>query len=310
MRRAILLVALGVAALALVVGAALATPPKKATTTLIDKQPSNAAVQGKMPYTFFFTRPEMLGNPNNPTGVRYHSDGKLLAKAPNGSGVILWGRGRWNPKSKTADGGGLYTIKDASGAVRARGIWRVTDFSSFEQFRGWWGMGPDFKEKGWQGPPGSASFSGFLTLKVSLKNQGDGTRVAWCLMPAVLERHPHVVNPDGHVSDGVSLTGGKFNFTEFREGEMAGPPYQGVMFYSTDPASDGYVLTSEGTTVRKTAAGSPTASATATPSATATVSPLPTSGGPSLFGTLALAAALALGGSGVVALAVLRQGLS
>jgi quercetin dioxygenase-like cupin family protein len=33
MRRAILLVALGVAVLALVVGAALATPPKKATTT-------------------------------------------------------------------------------------------------------------------------------------------------------------------------------------------------------------------------------------------------------------------------------------
>jgi hypothetical protein len=46
-----------------------------------DKQPSNAAVQGKMPYTFFFTRPEMLGDPNNPTGVRYHSDGKLFAKA-------------------------------------------------------------------------------------------------------------------------------------------------------------------------------------------------------------------------------------
>jgi hypothetical protein len=194
--------------------------------------------------------------------------------------------------------------------VTAQGSWRVTDFSSFEQLDGWWGMGPDFKEKGWQGPPGSASFSGFLTLKVSLKNQGDGTLVAWCLMLAVLERHPHVVNPDGHISDGVSLTGGKFNFTEFREGEMAGPPYQGVMFYSTDPASDGYVLTSEGTTVRKTAAGSPTASATATPSATATVSPLPTSGGPSLFGTLALAAALALGGSGVVALAVLRRGLS
>jgi hypothetical protein len=271
---------------------------------------SKAAAQEEPPYTFFFTRPEMLGDPNNPTGVRYHSDGKLLAKAPDGSGVTLSGKGGWNPDSKTAEGGGRYTIKDASGVVTAQGSWRVTDFSSFEQLDGWWGMGPDFKEKGWQGPPGSASFSGFLTLKVSLKNQGDGTLVAWCLMPAVLERHPHVVNPDGHVSDGVSLTGGKFNFTEFREGEMAGPPYQGVMFYSTDPASDGYVLTSEGTTVRKTAAGSPTASATATPSATATVSPLPTSGGPSLFGTLALAAALALGGSGVVALAVLRRGLS
>jgi hypothetical protein len=72
-------------------------------------------------------------------------------------------------------------------------------------------------------------------------------------MPQVLERHPHLTNPDGHVSDGISLTGGKFDFTNFKEGEISGPPYQGVMFYSTDPASGGYVLTPEGTTVRKSA---------------------------------------------------------
>src|SRR5215211_6793030 len=77
----------------------------------------------------------------------------------------------------------------------------------------------------------------------------DGTLVAWCLMPQVLKKHPHLVNPDGHVSDGISLTGGKFNYRNFREGEMSGPPYQGVMFYSTDPASGGYVLTPKGTTV-------------------------------------------------------------
>jgi hypothetical protein len=274
--------------------------------------PAEAAAQEGLPYTFFFTRPEMLGNPNNPTGVRYHSDGKLLAKAPNGSGVILSGKGGWNPYSKTAEGGGRYTIKDASGAVTARGSWRVTDFSSFEQLDGWWGMGPDFKEKGWQGPPGSPSFSGFLTLKVNLEGQGDGTLVAWCLMPEVLERHPHVVNPDGHVSDGVSLTGGKFNFTEFREGEMAGPPYQGVMFYSTDPASHGYVLTSAGNTVFKTAAGDSTAGATASPSATASASPtaLATTGGTSLVWPLAFVAALVLGGFGVGSLALLRRGLS
>jgi hypothetical protein len=218
-----------------------------------DKQPSNAAVQGKMPYTFFFTRPEMLGDPNNPTGVRYHSDGKLFAKAPDGSKVILTGKGGWNPKKDTAKGGGHYTIKGSSGEIKAKGSWRVTDFRSFEQLSGWWGMGPNFKEKGWQGPPGSSSFSGFLTLKVNLKNQGEGTLVAWCLMPQVLERHPHLVNPDGHVSDGISLTEGKFNFTEFKEGEMSGPPYQGVMFYSTDPASGGYVLTPEGTTVPRPA---------------------------------------------------------
>ena len=219
-----------------------------------DKQPSNAAVQGKMPYTFFFTRPEMLGDPNNPTGVRYHSDGKLFAKAPDGSKVILSGKGAWNPKTDAAKGGGHYTIRGSSGALKAQGSWRVTDFRAFEQLSGWWGMGPNFKEKGWQGPPGSASFSGFLTLKVSLENQGEGTLVAWCLMPQVLKKHPHLVNPDGHVSDGISLTGGKFNFKNFKEGEMSGPPYQGVMFYSTDPASGGYVLTPKGTTVRKKAA--------------------------------------------------------
>ena len=54
---------------------------------------SKAAAQEEPPYTFFFTRPEMLGDPNNPTGVRYHSDGKLLAKAPDGSGVTLSGKG-------------------------------------------------------------------------------------------------------------------------------------------------------------------------------------------------------------------------
>src|SRR5215213_459397 len=254
MKRTALLMAVGVTVLlALVVGAALATPPKQATTTPIAKQPSNAAVQGKMPYTFFLTRYEIHGNPNNPSWVRYHSNGKPFAKAPDGSKVFLSGKGEWNPKSKNAQGGGRYTIKDASGAVRAKGTWRVTDFSSFEYFSGWWGLGPDFKEKGWQGPPGSASFSGFLTLKVNLAGQGNGTLVAWCLMTEPLKRNPHLVNPDGHVSDGISLTGGKFNFTEFREGEMAGPPYQGVMFYSTDPASGGYVLTPEGTTVPRPA---------------------------------------------------------
>jgi len=220
-----------------------------------DKQPSKAAVQGKMPYTFFLTRYEMLGDPNNPSGVRYHNNGKPFANAPEGSKVILTGKGGWNPKKDTAKGGGHYTIKNASGAVKAHGSWRVTDFSSFEYFGGWWGLGNDFKEKGWQGPPGSASFSGFLTLKVNLAGQGNGTLVAWCLMDVALKRHPHVVNPDGHVSDGISLTGGKFNFKNFKENERGGPPYDGLMFYSTDPASSwGYVLTPDGHTVPKKSA--------------------------------------------------------
>ncbi len=135
---------------------------------------------------------------------------------------------------------------------------------------------------------------------MNLENEGDGILTAWCIMPGVSPK------PDDHQGDGISLTGGDFNFTDFKESEMS---FEGVMFYSTDPASSGYVLTSGGTTVRKTATVSPTASATASPSATATASPLPTSGGPSLLRPLALVAALALVGLGVSGLALLRRGI-
>jgi hypothetical protein len=47
------------------------------------------------------------------------------------------------------------------------------------------------------------------------------------------------------------LRGGKFDFTNFKENEMS---LEGVMFYSTDLASGGYVLTPEGTTVPRPAA--------------------------------------------------------
>jgi hypothetical protein len=80
-------------------------------------------------------------------------------------------------------------------------------------------------------------------------------------------------------------------------------------------ASKGYVLSSDGHTVRKAATASSTASATASPtaanpSATASASPLPTSGGPSLIWVFTLLAALVLVGSGVAALALLRRGFS
>jgi hypothetical protein len=258
------------------------------------------AAQADLPYTFFFTHYELLGDPNDPEGVRYHSDGKPFAKAPDGSKITLSGQGGWDPSSQTAQGGGQYTIEDASGKVTAKGSWQVTDFGSFEQLDGWWGMGPEFKEEGWQGPPGSASFSGFLTLNVNLENQGDGVLTAWCLMP-------DVPKPDDHQGDGISLTGDNLKFTDFSESEMS---YEGVMFYSTDPASDGYVLTSEGHAVRKTATTSPTANAIASPSATATASPLPTSGGPSAVWSLTLVVAVALVGSGIAVLVLLRRALS
>ena len=264
---------------------------------------SSRVAAKELPYTFFFTHYELLGDPNNPEGVRYHSDGQPFAKAPDGSKITLSGKGGWDPSSQSAQGGGRYTIEDASGRVTAKGSWQVTDFTSFEQLDGWWGMGPQFKEKGWQGPPGSTSFSGFLKLKVHLENKGDGVLTAWCLMPAVSK-------PDNHQGDGISLTGANFDFTDFSESEMS---FEGVMFYSSDPASKGYVLTSDGHTVRKTAAGDPMASATASPGASRRASPtaLATTGGPSLPWPLALvAASLALVGCGVGGLALLRRGLS
>jgi hypothetical protein len=266
---------------------------------------SKTAAQEEQPNTFFFTHYELLGDPNDPVGVRYHSDGQPFAKAPDGSKITLSGRGGWDPGRETAQGGGRYTIEDASGKVTAKGSWQVTDFTSFEQLDGWWGMGPGFKEEGWQGPPGSASFSGFLTLEVNLENQGNGVLTAWCVMPGVSPK------PDNHQGDGISLTGGGFDFTDFSESEMS---FEGVMFYSTDPASEGYVLTPDGHTVRKTSTTSSSASVTASPtagsSATASASPLPTSGGPSLVWPITLVAALVLVGSGVAALALLRRGFS
>src|ERR687890_1062573 len=91
-------------------------------------EPSNAAVQKKMPYTFFLTHYQLLGDPNNPDGVRYHSNGHPSAKAPDGSKVILTGKGAWNPKKDIAKGGGHYTIKGSSGALKSKGSWRGGGF--------------------------------------------------------------------------------------------------------------------------------------------------------------------------------------
>jgi hypothetical protein len=83
-----------------------------------------------------------------------------------------------------------------------------------------WGI-PGFVEKGWQGPPGSPSFSGFLELRVTLDGQGTGLLTAWCLMPGVPK-------PFGHVGDRISLTEGPFHFTDFTESEQT---LEGMMFY-------------------------------------------------------------------------------
>jgi len=207
-----------------------------------------SVVAQDLPYTFFLTRYEMDESMDTGTmeRVRYHSDGQPFAKSPDGSIVTMSGQGSWDPSTRRATGGGRYTITDPAGTVRAQGTWRATSFVAFDKLPGGWDM-PGLKEESWQGPPGSVSFSGFLKANVTLDNLGDGVLEMWCLMPGVAK-------PGDHESDGISLTGGAFNFTDYHDNEKAP---QGVMFYSTNPAEDGYVLTPDGTTRYR--AGAPAA---------------------------------------------------
>jgi hypothetical protein len=186
-----------------------------ATLFVVGRGP--AAQSNPLPFTFYITHYELLGDPNNPSGVRYSSNGTPFAKARDGSSITFSGQGAWDPASRVATGGGTYVIKNRRRTVRERGTWRATRFISFEMLSGWWGI-QNFKEEGWQGPPGSASFSGFLTLP----RHGTGVLRLWCLMPGVPK-------PKGHSSDGISFVGRNLKFTDFREQEKR---LEGVMFYS------------------------------------------------------------------------------
>ena len=190
-------------------------------------------------YTFYFTHYELIGVPNKPEGVRYHSNGQPFAKNRNGDTLALSGKGAWDPRGRRAVGGGTYAIKNSKGAVTAQGPWSVRDFISFQQMSGWWR--PGFKELGWQGPAGSVSFSGFLALTVNLQKQGNAVLVAWCLMPTV-------AMPGDHKGDGIMIAGPALTFTDYKDTEESA---EGVMFYSTDPASTGYKLDAHGRTILK-----------------------------------------------------------
>jgi hypothetical protein len=198
---------------------AAATVAVIAAALLLGRGP--AAQDTPLPFTFHLTHYELLGDMNNPSGVRYHSTGAPFAKARNGSTIAFTGRGAWDPASRRVTGTGGYVIKDRSGAVKAQGTWRADRFISFLQLPGWWGI-QNFKEEGWQGPPGSASFSGVLKLRVTLTGHGNGLLKLWCLMP-------EVPKPKGHVGDGLAFTSGQLRFTRFREQEKG---LEGVMFYS------------------------------------------------------------------------------
>ena len=197
---------------------AAATVALIAAALLADR--GQAAQSTPLPFTFYLTHYELLGDPKDPTGVRYHSNGRPFAKARNGSRISLAGRGGGDPATARATGSGEYTISGPRGALEARGAWRATRFISFLQLAGWWGI-PGFQELGWQGPPGSASFSGFLKVRVKLENRGAGVLTAWCLMPGV-------AMPGDHVSDGISLRGRRLRFTDYHGTERS---MEGVMFY-------------------------------------------------------------------------------
>ena len=197
-----------------------------AITAALLVENGQAAQSSPLPFTFYLTHYELLGDPNDPSGVRYHSNGRPFATARDGSRIILSGQGAWDPASARAMGGGEYTIRGPRGAVKTRGAWRATRLVSFLQLAGWWGI-PGFEELGWQGPPGSASFSGFLKVRVKLENRGAGVLTAWCLMPGV-------PMPSDHISDGISLRGRKFRFTDYHGTERS---MEGVMFYGPGTAA-------------------------------------------------------------------------
>jgi hypothetical protein len=184
-----------------------------------------AAQSTPLPFTFYPTHYQLLGDANDPTGVRYHSRGRPFAKARDGSRIILTGQGGWDPVSARATGGVQYTIRGPRGAVKTRGTWRVTRFISFLQLAGWWGI-PDFQEQGWQGPAGSASFSGFLKVRVKLEKRGAGVLTAWCLMPGVRM-------PGDHVSDGISLSGPVSTVIGFSPTTAIGSPHWWPCFLPT-----------------------------------------------------------------------------
>ena len=177
-----------------------------------------------LPFTFFTTHYELLGDQSNPTGVRYSNDGAPFADTPNGRRrIAISGAGAWDPAAEAATGGGTYEITNREGRVVSDGTWTALRFKSFLQLPGWWAI-DGFVEEGWQGPPGSVSFSGFLELRIELDDGRRGLLTAWCIMPTT----PH---HGGHISDGVSLTGEELNFTDTTATEMS---FEGMMFYGPE----------------------------------------------------------------------------
>jgi quercetin dioxygenase-like cupin family protein len=124
MRRAILLVALGVAALALVVGAALATPPKKATTTPITRATlgtfadQNAGIKVESQRTSAdVATVKVLLEPGGSSGWHHHP-GVGLASVKSGTVTVYDEKCK---KSVYKAGKGFLESHDQPGLVRNHG---------------------------------------------------------------------------------------------------------------------------------------------------------------------------------------------
>ena len=59
---------------------------------------------------------------------------------------------------------------------------------------------------------------------------------------------PTVAMPADHKGGGIMIVGPSLTFTDYKDTEDSA---EGVMFYSTDPASTGYMLDSKGRTILK-----------------------------------------------------------
>jgi quercetin dioxygenase-like cupin family protein len=134
MRRAILLVALGVAALALVVGAALATPPKKATTTPITRATlgtfadQNAGIKVESQRTSAdVATVKVVLEPGGSTGWHHHP-GVGLASVKSGTVTVYDEKCK---KSVYKAGKGFLEAHDHPGLVRNHGKVKAVFYVTF-----------------------------------------------------------------------------------------------------------------------------------------------------------------------------------
>jgi hypothetical protein len=87
-----------------------ATAAVIAAAVYVGRGPS--AQSTPLPFTFYLTHYELLGDQDDPSWVRNHSSGRPFAKARDGSRIILTGHDGWDPASARATGGGEYTNRD------------------------------------------------------------------------------------------------------------------------------------------------------------------------------------------------------